>query len=70
MAEGSRLDREHKRLATEMNVPPVDENLYVKSLWNRDIPYETWLSTFDNQNSKTKQPNTRLSTFDNQNSKT
>ena len=25
----SRLDREQKRLATDMNVPAVDENLYV-----------------------------------------
>ena len=30
--EESRLDREQKRLATKINVPPVDENLYVKSL--------------------------------------
>ena len=69
MEEGSRFDREYKKLVTEINVPPVSENLYVRSLWNRDIPYKTWLSTFDNQNSKTKQPNTRFSTFDNQNSK-
>ena len=32
MAGSSRIDREHERLATEMNVLPVDENLYVKSL--------------------------------------
>ena len=70
MAEVSRLDREHKRLATKMHIPPVDENLYIRSLGNGDIPYETQLSTFDNQNSKTNQPNTRLSTFDDQNSKT
>ena len=37
----SRLDREQKRLATEMIAPPVDENLYGKSLQNRDIPYKT-----------------------------
>ena len=29
---GNRLDREQKRLATETNAPPVDKNLYVKSL--------------------------------------
>ena len=40
MAE-SRLEREQKRLATEMNIPPVDENIYVKLLQNRDIPHET-----------------------------
>ena len=32
MAEGSRLDGEHKTLPTEMNVPSVDENLYLRSL--------------------------------------
>ena len=40
-----------------MKVPPVDKNLYVMSLRNRDIPYETRFTTFDNQNSKTKKPN-------------
>ena len=29
---GSRLEREQKRLDTEMNVPYVVENLYVRSL--------------------------------------
>ena len=28
----SRLDRKQKRLVTEMNIPSVDENLYVMSL--------------------------------------
>ena len=51
MAEGSRLDREYKRLVIEMNVPCVDENLYVMSLQNRDIPFKTQLSTSDNQHS-------------------
>ena len=31
MVEG-RLDREQKRLATEMNIPSIDENLCVKSI--------------------------------------
>ena len=30
-----------------MNISPVDEKLYVKSLQNRDIPYRTHLTTFD-----------------------
>ena len=53
MVAGSRIDSKQKKLATEMNVPPVAENLYVKTLQNRQnrhIPYETQLS----QNSKTK----------------
>ena len=53
MAE-SRLEREQKRLATGMNVPYVEEYLYVKSLWNRNIPYETRPSTFESKKSKTK----------------
>ena len=51
MAE-SRLQKELKRLPTEMNVLYVKENLYVKSLRNRDIPHETRLMTFDSQNIK------------------
>ena len=39
-----------------MNVPPVDENLYIRSLTNRVIIYDTRLGTFDNLNSKTKKP--------------
>ena len=36
MTEGSRLDGEYRRLVTDMNVSPVDENLYVRSLKKRD----------------------------------
>ena len=43
MAEG-RLDREQERLATKMCVPPADENLCIKSLQSRDIPYEAGLN--------------------------
>ena len=41
MAEGSRLDREYKRLVTEMNTPPVEENFYGMSLQNRGMSYKT-----------------------------
>ena len=54
MTENSRIAREYRRFTTNMNVPPVDANLYVKSLRNRDIPYDTRCRLFDNQNSKTK----------------
>ena len=56
MTESCRIAREYRRLTTIMNVPLVDENLYVRSLRNRDILYDTRLSTFDNHNSKTKTP--------------
>ena len=68
MAEG-RVDRKQNRLATEMNVTSVDENLYWKSLQNRDIPYKTWITNFDSKSSKATQPSTLLSIFYSQNSK-
>ena len=70
MTESNRVAREYRRLTTNMNVALVDENLYVRSLRYRDIPYDVKSSTSDNQNSKIKQPDTKLSTFDSQNSKT
>ena len=67
MAE-SRLEREQRRL--EMNIPYIEENIYVKSLMNRDIPHETSLMTFDGQNITTKLPKIPPSTFDSKNIKT
>ena len=32
MTEHSRIARENRKLATNINVPPVDENLYISSL--------------------------------------
>ena len=37
MTENSRIAREYRWLTTRMNVPLVDEKLYVRSLRNRDI---------------------------------
>ena len=56
MMDNSRIATEYRRLTTNMNVPLVDENLYVRSLRNRDIPYDTRPSTYDSQNRKTKKP--------------
>ena len=56
MTENSRIAKEHRRLDTYMNVPLVDKNLYVRSLRNSDIPYDTRHSIFDKQNSKTNKP--------------
>ena len=53
MTESSKI--EYRRLTTNMDVPLVDKNLYVRSLRNRDIPYDIKLSTFDNQNRKNKE---------------
>ena len=51
MTESRRIARVYRRLTNCMNVPLVDQ--IVRSLRNRDIPYDTRLRTFDNQNSKT-----------------
>ena len=40
MTESNRIAREYKSLTTNKNVAPVDENLYARSLRNRDIPYD------------------------------
>ena len=56
MAENSRMVREYRRLTTNMNVPLVDENLYVRLLRNRNIPYNIRHRQFDNQNGKTQKP--------------
>ena len=56
MTENSRIAREYRRLTTNMNVSQVDEKLHVRSLRNRNIPYDMRPRPFDNQNSKTKKP--------------
>ena len=50
------MAREYRRLTTNMNVPPVDKNLYVRLLRNRHIPYDIRHRQSDNQNSQTKKP--------------
>ena len=52
-----RIAREHRRLETNMNVPPVDENLYVQTLRNRNIPYNVRNRQYDNQHSRGQKPN-------------
>ena len=41
MTENATIVREQIWLETNMNVPPVDENLYVCALRSRNIPYDT-----------------------------
>ena len=64
MTESKRVAREYKQLTTNMNMALIDENLYVRLLRNRDIPYDIRTSTFDNQSSKPKQSDTTVSIFD------
>ena len=45
------MSREYRRLTTSMYVPLVDGNLNIRSLSNRNIPYEIGHRQFDNQNS-------------------
>ena len=60
MTESCGIENEYRKLTTNMNVPLVNENLHVMSLGNRDIPYDTRLSTFANQNKNTKKPDILL----------
>ena len=39
-----------------MNVPPVDENLYIKALRSGNIPYDTRHRQLDSQNSRGQRP--------------
>ena len=48
------MAREYMMLTTNIKVPPVDENLYVRLLRNRNIPYDIRHRQFGNQNSKTQ----------------
>ena len=56
MAEKSKVARKYRRLATNINVPPVDKNLYVRTMRNRNIPYVIRHKQFVNQTSKTQKP--------------
>ena len=40
MAENFKVFREHRRSETNMNVPPVDDNLQIRTLRSRNIPYD------------------------------
>ena len=54
MAEHVRVVREQRRLETNMNVPPVDENLYVFMLRNESILHETQQRQLNGQNNRDK----------------
>ena len=47
--------REHRRLETDMIIPPVDNNLYVCALKGRNIPYDTRQKQLNRQNNRGKQ---------------
>ena len=55
MAENTRVIREKKRLETNMEVPLVDNNLYVHTLRGRNIPYDTIQKQLNRQNKRGKQ---------------
>ena len=54
MAENTKVAREHRRLNTNMNVPLVDENLYVRTLPSRTIPYDIRQRQLNNQNNRSQ----------------
>ena len=57
MTENMKIAREHRRLETIIIVPSVGENLYVRTLGNRNIPFDVRNKQFDKQNSRGQKPN-------------
>ena len=57
MTENIKIVREYSRLETTMNTPPVDENLHVRTLRNRNILYNVRNRQIDNHNSRGQKPN-------------
>ena len=57
MTENMKIEREHRRLETNVHVPPVDGNPYVRTLRNRKIQYDIGNRQFDTQNGKGQNPN-------------
>ena len=57
MAENIRITGEYRKLTANMNVPLVDENLYVWMLRKWNIPYDIKHRQLHKQNSKTQTPN-------------
>ena len=57
MTENIKIVGACRKLEIEMNVPPVDNNLYVKMLKSRNIPYDIRHRQMDNQNSRGQKPN-------------
>ena len=57
MAENFKVVREHRRLETNINVPPVDDNLQIRTLISRNIPYDIRHRQIDRQTSRRQKPN-------------
>ena len=50
MAENTRVVKERKWLETNMNLPQVDDNLYVHMLSRRNIPFDSGQKQLNRQN--------------------
>ena len=60
MAENFKVVRECRRLETNINVPPVDNNFHIRTLQNRNIPYDTRHRQMDRQTSRGQKSNIPL----------
>ena len=56
MAENIKVVRERRRLNTDMNVAPGDENLHVRKLRSRNVPYDVTQRQLKNQNNGGQNP--------------
>ena len=57
MRENIKIVRECRRLETDMNIPPADNNLYGRILRSVNIPYDIRHKQMDNKNSRGQKPN-------------
>ena len=55
--ENFKVLREHGRLETDMNVPSVDNNLLIRTLRSRNIPYDTRHRQIARKTSRGQKPN-------------
>ena len=56
MTENIKIVRECRMLETDLNVPPVDDDLYVRTLRNRNSPYDIRNRQIDSQNNRIRNP--------------
>ena len=60
MIESFKVVRVYRRLETDMNVPPVDNNLQVRTLRNKNIPYDIRHRQIDKLTGRGQKPNIPL----------
>ena len=60
MAENFKVVKEYRRLETNINVPPVDNNCQIRTLKSRNIPNDARHRQLDRQTSRGQKPDILL----------